>query len=70
MSTIKNGQNIGKYTIQNLIKENAYTETYRAEDEDHHPYFFKFFVRKRMPEKLINSETGKVLEIEYCEKLI
>lgn len=69
MSTIKNGQNIGKYTIQNLIKENAYTETYRAEDEDRNPYFFKLFVAKRMPEKLINSESGKVLEIEYCEKL-
>lgn len=68
MSTIKNGQNIGKYTIQNLIKENAYTETYRAEDEDNHPYFFKLFVAKRMPEKLINSETGKVLEIEYVQK--
>lgn len=69
MSTIKNGQNIGKYTIQNLIKENAYTETYRAEDEDHNPYFFKLFVAKRMPEKLINSETGRVLEIEYVQKL-
>lgn len=69
MSTIKNGQNIGKYTIQNLIKENAYTETYRAEDEDNHPYFFKLFVAKRMPEKLINSETGRALEIEYVQKL-
>lgn len=69
MSTIKNGQNIGKYTIQNLIKENAYTETYRAEDEDCNPYFFKLFVAKRMPEKLINSETGRVLEIEYVQKL-
>ena len=69
MSTIKNGQNIGKYTIQSLIKENSYTETYRAEDEDHHPFFFKLFVTKRMPEKLVNSETGNVYEIEYCQKL-
>lgn len=69
MSTIKNGQNIGKYTIQSLIKENAYTETYRAEDEDHNPFFFKLFITKRMPEKLINSETGTVYEIEYSKKL-
>ena len=69
MSTIQNGQNIGKYIIQSLIKENTYTETYRAEDEDHNPYFFKLFIIKRMPEKLINSETGHVYEIEYCQKL-
>lgn len=69
MSTIQNGQIIGKYTIQSLIKENLYTETYRAEDEDHHPYFFKAFVTKRMPEKLVNTETGHVCEIEYCQKL-
>ena len=69
MSTINNGQRIGKYTIQSLIKENAYTETYRAEDEDHNPFFFKLFVVKRMPEKLINSETGGVFEIEYSKQL-
>lgn len=69
MSIIKNGQDIGRYTVQSLIKENAYTETYRAEDEDHNPYFFKLFVIKRMPEKLINSETGMVYEIEYSRQL-
>lgn len=69
MSTIKNGQNIGKYTVQSLIKENSYTETYRAEDEDHNVFFLKLFVTKRMPEKLINNETGTVLEIEYSRKL-
>ena len=69
MSAIKNGQIIGKYTIQSLIKENAYTETYRAEDEDHNPFFFKLFVIKRMPEKLVNDETGIVYEIEYSRQL-
>lgn len=69
MSIIKNGQNIGKYTVQSLIKENAYTETYRAEDEDGNAFFFKLFVVKRMPEKLLNRETGKVCEIEYCQRL-
>ena len=69
MSIIKNGQIIGKYTVQSLIKENAYTETYRAEDEDGNAFFFKLFVVKRMPEKLLNRETRKVCEIEYCQKL-
>ena len=69
MSIVKNGQIIGKYTVQSIIKENAYTETYRAEDEDGNAFFFKLFVVKRMPEKLLNPETGKVCEIEYCQKL-
>ena len=69
MSTLKIGQTIGKYTVQNLIKENAYTETYRAEDDDNNPFFLKLFVLKRIPEKLVNSETGSILEIEYCRNL-
>ena len=69
MSILKEGQIIGKYTVQSLIRENLYTETYRAEDEDHNPFFLKAFVTKRMPEKLINTETGNVFEIEYCQRL-
>ena len=69
MSTLKIGQTIGKYTVQNLIKENLYTETYRAEDEDNNPFFLKVFAIKRMPEKLVNPETGTVFEIEYCRSL-
>lgn len=69
MATFNSGQTISKYVVQSLIKENLYTETYRVEDEDHNPYFMKVFVLKRMPEKLLNPETGKVLEIEYSQNL-
>ena len=69
MPTINSGQKIDKYVVQSLIKENLYTETYRVEDEDSNPYFMKVFVLKKMPEKLINTETGKVLELEYSQKL-
>jgi len=69
MATFNSGQNISRYVVQSLIKENLYTETYRVEDEDHTPYFMKVFVLKKMPEKLLNTETGKVLEIEYSQNL-
>lgn len=69
MATFNSGQTISKYVVQSLIKENLYTETYRVEDEDHTPYFMKVFVLKKMPEKLLNTETGKVLEIEYSQNL-
>lgn len=69
MATFNSEQKISKYVVQSLIKENLYTETYRVEDEDHNPYFMKVFVLKRMPEKLLNTETGKVLEIEYSQNL-
>lgn len=69
MAILSRGQQIDKYTVQSLIKENLYTETYRVEDEDENPFFMKVFVTKRMPEKLINVETGTVYEIEYCKKL-
>ena len=69
MAIFKNGEMIGLYVVQSLIKENLYTETYRVEDEDNNPYFMKAFVLKKMPEKLVNPETGKVLEIEYCKNM-
>lgn len=69
MAILSRGQLIDKYTVQSLIKENLYTETYRVEDEDANPFFMKVFVVKRMPEKLINADTGSAFEIEYCKKL-
>ena len=69
MAIFKNGEQIGLYVVQSLIKENLYTETYRVEDEDNNPSFMKVFVLKKMPEKLVNPETGKVLEIEYSKNM-
>ncbi len=69
MAILIRGQQIDKYTVQSLIKENLYTETYRVEDEDGNPFFMKVFVTKRMPEKLLDTETGTVFEIAYSQKL-
>lgn len=69
MAVLTRGQQINNYTVQSLIKENLYTETYRVENEDGNPFFMKLFVIKKMPEKLINAETGEVLEIEYSQKM-
>ncbi|WP_294743566.1 AAA family ATPase [uncultured Prevotella sp.] len=69
MAILTRGQQIDMYTVQSLIKENLYTETYRVEDENNNPFFMKVFVTKRMPEKLINPDTGQVLEIAYCQKI-
>lgn len=69
MAILTREQQIGKYTVQSLIKENVYTETYRVEDEDGNPFFLKLFVTKRMPEKLMNAETGAVAEIENSQKM-
>lgn len=69
MAILTRGQQIDKYMVQSLIKENLYTETYRVEDEDGNPFFMKVFVVKRMPEKLINAGTGTVLEMEFCQLL-
>lgn len=69
MALLERGNQIESYTVQSLIKENLYTETYRVEDEDGNPFFMKVFVTKRMPEKLINTDSGMVLEIEHSKKL-
>jgi len=69
MAILHEAEYIGPYKVQNLIKSNLYTETYRVEDKDENPYFLKLFVLKRMPRKLVNDNTGIVKEIEYCQQL-
>ena len=69
MAILTRGEQIERWKVQSLIKQNQYTETYRAEDADHNPFFMKVFIVKRMPEKLMDADTHKVLEIEYCQKL-
>ena len=69
MPIFEKGHKIDKYVVNSLIKENLYTETYKVEDEDFNPFFLKVFITKRLPEKLINKESGNVFEIEYCQNI-
>ena len=69
MSVIKENTIIEGYRIQNLIKENGYTETYRVIDDNDNVYFLKLYVLKRTPERLVNTETNEVYAIERCMKL-
>lgn len=67
MATLNIGDKIGQYTVSNLIKSNAYTETYRIEDLNNCPYFLKIFVLKNIPLQLIDHETNIVKEIQYSK---
>ena len=69
MQTLENGHKIGEYTIQSLIKQNTYVETYRVENTAQEVFFLKLYVMKRVPTKLVNSENGTVFEIEHAQKL-
>ena len=69
MAILSRWQEVDKYVVQSLIKENTYTENYRVEDEGGKPYFMKVFVMKRIPEKLLDGKEGTVLEIAYSQQL-
>ena len=68
MAILSNNQNIGKYEVKRLIKENNYCETYRIEDEKGEPFFLKLYILKNTPEKMLDSE-HKVTCIEVMSKL-
>lgn len=68
MAILTNKQNIGKYEVIRLIKENHYCETYRVEDEKGEPFFLKLFILKNTPEKMLN-ESHKVISIDILSKL-
>ncbi len=67
MSVLQKDKVFAGYTVQHILKENAYSETYKVADENGDTYFLKLFKLKNMPEKLLNH--GIVKEIAYCSKL-
>lgn len=69
MSILSAGNKINNYTVQHLIKQNEYTETYKVVNDNDHPYFLKMYVMKRTPEKLIDKTSKQVLEIELLKKM-
>lgn len=69
MAILKVNELVGRYKVQSLIKSNLYTETYRVEDENNIPFFLKLFIIRRMPGNLLNEESHRVKEIEYCSKI-
>lgn len=69
MATLNINERIGGYWVKALIKSNAYTETYRVEDSDSHPYFLKLFLINNLPSQLLDNESKEVKEIEYSSHL-
>ena len=67
MSVLKKDDRFAGYVVQNLLKENVYSETYRVVDDNDEAYFLKLFCLKNMPEKML--EQGIVKEIVYCKCL-
>ena len=56
MAILTNNQQIGKYDVKRIIKENSYCETYRVEDEQGEPFFLKLFILKNTPEKMLDAD--------------
>ena len=69
MATLNINERIGDYWVKTLIKSNAYTETYRVEDSDSHPYFLKLFLMNNLPSQLLDDESKEVKEIGYSSQL-
>lgn len=69
MAVLLINEKIGNYWVKSIIKSNSYTETYRVEDADSHPYFLKLFLLKNLPSQLLNDKTKVVKEIEYSSRL-
>ncbi len=69
MAALSINDKIGTYWVKSIIKSNSYTETYRVEDADSHPYFLKLFLLKSLPSKLYNDGSKVVKEIEYSSRL-
>lgn len=69
MNILNTGDFVGGYRIQSLIKQNEYTETYKAVNANEQPYFLKLYVMKRTPAKLIDSDSHEVLEIALLQKI-
>lgn len=68
MAVLTTNDKLGKYWVKFVIKSNTYTETYRVEDADSHPYFLKLFLLKNLPSQLFDDKTKTVKEIGYASQ--
>lgn len=68
MATLDKGFKVGRFSVQALIKENTYTETYRVEDTEGNPWFLKLFLMKRLPERMVDSD-GAVFEMKNAQRI-
>ena len=69
MAILSKGFIIGEYTIQNVIKQNEYTETYKAVNKNDNPYFIKLYILKKTPSKILDESTKEVTEIVLLRKI-
>ncbi len=70
MSSLQSQQLIdGRFTVDYLIKESPYCETYRVTDIDGQPRFMKVYLIKRTPTGLVDENDGQVAEIFLSQKL-
>lgn len=69
MSILNRGDVVDGYKVQNLIKKNFYTETYRVEDINSNPFFLKLFILSNIPPRLVMSDSGIVKEIAYSKEI-
>ena len=69
MSVVSIGAKVGAYTIKSLIKQNEYTETFKAVNDNGNPYFLKLYVLKKTPAKLLDQSSHEVTEIVLLRKM-
>ncbi len=67
MGVLKKDSVFAGYTVQNMLKENVYSETYKVLDTNEEAYFLKLFKLKNIPEKMLQQSV--VREIRYCSQL-
>lgn len=69
MSVVQIGAKVGEYTIKSLIKQNEYTETFKAVNPNGSPYFLKIYILKKTPAKLLDQSSHEVMEIVLLRKM-
>lgn len=68
MAKLEVGEIVGRYTVQSLIKEGEYNDTYRVADANGTPFFMKLYNMAAVPQQILN-EAGEIREIAICRKL-
>ena len=59
---------IENYAVTAFIKDGQFNESYVVQDSSGTTYFLKIYDPKRIPEKILNSNSI-ITEIDYCEKI-
>lgn len=68
MAILEINQEIGSYSVDSLLREGQYNESYKIKNTSGESFLLKIYDLRKVPDKVLNADSI-ITEISYCEQM-